>query len=61
MTVKKLREEDRENIGLTGLVMLGAPMTVRPWLNRLCDCDLARFYRRQRRVLRVHNRRKRRD
>jgi hypothetical protein len=61
MTVKKLREEYRENIGLTGLVMLGAPMTARRWLNRLCDCDLARFYRRQRRALRVHNRRKRRD
>jgi hypothetical protein len=42
MTVKELRDQDCEEIRLSGLAMLGAPMMVMRRLRGLCRCDLAR-------------------
>jgi hypothetical protein len=41
MTVKELRDHYCENIRLTGLAMLGAPMTVMRWPRGLSRFDLA--------------------
>jgi len=40
LTVKELRDQYGQNIRFTGLAMLGAPMTVMRWRDRLCSRDL---------------------